>query len=274
MKSFLLCLAIAVVGVSCAPSEQPQRPRPWWNPSILFNHLTPKSTSRIVGGFKVTIEDVPYQISLRNWGGSHMCGGSIISSRWILTAGHCAYRSSNSMYTIRAGSTNRQEGGEVLKLKRIIQHPLYDPNIIDYDFSLLELKEEMSFDSTRAPIELPEQDEEVGDGALCRVSGWGDTMSSVESTTMLRATDVPAVNQDRCSTAYVDFGGVTPRMICAGYWEGGKDACQGDSGGPLASGGKLIGVVSWGYGCAEEGFPGVYSRVAAVREWIRKETGV
>ncbi|XP_062558436.1 trypsin 3A1-like [Armigeres subalbatus] len=273
MKLFVLCVAIAVVGVSCAPPELPQRPRPWWNHSTLFQNLITKSSSRIVGGFPVSIEDVPYQVSLRNWAGSHMCGGSIISSRWILTAAHCASASSSPMYTIMAGSTNRKEG-TVFKLERIIPHPLYNGNTIDYDFSLIELKQDIEFDDTRSAIALPMQDEPLKEGALCRVSGWGDTKNWSESTTLLRATDVPSVDQDRCSTAYGGFGGITPRMLCAGYWEGGKDACQGDSGGPLASGGKLVGVVSWGYGCAMEGYPGVYSRVAAVRDWIQQETGL
>lgn len=63
-------------------------------------------------------------------------------------------------------------------------------------------------------------------------------------------------------------------MVCAGYENGGFDSCQGDSGGPLVSDGVLVGVVSWGKGCAEPGFPGVYAKVSAVREWIYKQTGV
>ena len=85
---------------------------------------------------------------------------------------------------------------------------------------------------------------------------------------------MPTVNQKECNKAYSDFGGVTDRMLCAGYQQGGKDACQGDSGGPLVADGKLVGVVSWGYGCAQAGYPGVYSRVAVVRDWVRENSGV
>lgn len=65
---------------------------------------------------------------------------------------------------------------------------------------------------------------------------------------------------------------VTDRMICAGYKEGGIDACQGDSGGPLVADNTLVGVVSWGKGCAT--YPGVYARVSSVRYWIRSVSGI
>lgn len=106
------------------------------------------------------------------------------------------------------------------------------------------------------------------------MTGWGNTQSSTESTFWLRSANVPAVNQTKCSDAYREFGGVTDRMICAGYEKGGKDACQGDSGGPLVYENKLVGVVSWGYGCARPNYPGVYSRVASVRDWIKAQSGV
>ena len=61
-------------------------------------------------------------------------------------------------------------------------------------------------------------------------------------------------------------------MICAGLEEGGKDSCQGDSGGPLVSGNVLAGIVSWGYGCAVAGYPGVYTEVAHFSNWINQNT--
>lgn len=95
-----------------------------------------------------------------------------------------------------------------------------------------------------------------------------------ESNALLRATTVPKVNEKICADAYSWFGGITERMICAGYTKGGHDACQGDSGGPLRCGDLLVGVVSWGKGCAEPNYPGVYSRISVVRDWINDITGL
>lgn len=69
---------------------------------------------------------------------------------------------------------------------------------------------------------------------------------------------------------------IFPSNLCAGYEEGGKDSCQGDSGGPLfvmpdgtSEGAVLVGIVSWGFGCADAGVPGVYTRVSSFNPWIR-----
>lgn len=96
----------------------------------------------------------------------------------------------------------------------------------------------------------------------------------MESRANLRAAVVPKANQQLCNTSYSRYGGVTDRMICAGLQQGGKDACQGDSGGPLVNKDTLVGVVSWGYGCAVPNYPGVYSRVSSVRDWIKTVSGV
>lgn len=177
-------------------------------------------------------------------------------------------------FKVRVGSSQHCNGGRLIQVDKILQHEKFSYSNIDYDFSILKLKDKLSFNDEENKIGLPEQDEVVPDDGECTVTGWGNTQSSNESNAWLRSAKVPAVNQEKCSQAYKDFGGVTERMICAGYEQGGKDACQGDSGGPLVYDNKLVGVVSWGYGCARPNYPGVYSRVASVRKWIKEKSGV
>uniref|UniRef100_A0A1L8DQP6 trypsin n=1 Tax=Nyssomyia neivai TaxID=330878 RepID=A0A1L8DQP6_9DIPT len=233
----------------------------------------PKLDGRIVGGYVINIQDAPYQLSLQryNW---HICGASLISDSYILTAAHCTSGSTADSFTVRAESSFHGRDGVVHKIKRIIQHPQFDYSTIDYDFSILELETPVTFNERLRPIGLPEQDEDVPDNTALLVSGWGNTQNSQESREHLRAAIVPKSNDKVCNTAYKAYGGITPRMICAGLPQGGKDACQGDSGGPLAHEDVLVGVVSWGYGCAVPGYPGVYSRVASVRDWIRTSTNI
>lgn len=149
---------------------------------------------------------------------------------------------SASSLKIRAGTSTHAENGTLIDVARIVQHQNFSFYTIDYDFSLLELATNLTFDSTMRPIRLPKQDRQFPDDTPCIVSGWGNTQNIDESNERLRAAIVPTVNQDTCSNAYYDFGGVTDRMICAGLLsQGGRDACQGDSGGPLSTNGTLIG---------------------------------
>lgn len=227
--------------------------------------------SRIVGGHEIAIADVPFQVSLSYTSG-HICGGSVISSRWVLTAAHCVFSPVN--LSVRVKSSLHASGGQVLNVTQVISHPDYNKLPSDYDIALLELSEELELAGDFYAGELPAQDEPVVDGTCLQVSGWGSTESATESNAMLRAVNVPAYNQEACSRAYANVRTVTDRMLCAGYEEGGKDSCQKDSGGPLVEGNKLVGVVSWGVDCGSRGQPGVYSRVAAVRDWIMENSGV
>lgn len=259
-----ILITIVTAGICVNALPELQHPlRPWWNgPSL--------SSDRIVGGYDVNISDVPFQVSL-NYGWGHQCGGSVISSRWVLTAAHCV---SSGNLKVRVGSSRHAQGGKLVPVSRKYKHPKYNSNTIDYDFALLELSENLQLTNEVSPVDLPEQDEPVVDGACLQVSGWGNTQNAVKVSKTLKATNVPAVNQEQCTKSYSSFGTITPRMLCAGYEKGGKDACQGDSGGPLVEGNTLVGVVSWGLGCARPGYPGVYSRVAAVRDWVREVSGV
>nr|AAT66248.1 trypsin precursor [Mayetiola destructor]AAW21245.1 digestive serine protease I [Mayetiola destructor] len=247
--------------------------------------LTPKPRldGRIVGGVEIDIRDAPWQVTMQTMG-EHLCGGSIISKKWILTAAHCTttslVKSDPERVLIKSGTSLHRDGTKS-KVKRIINHPKWDATTVDYDFSLLELETELELDETRKVIKLANNRYRYRDGTMCLVTGWGDTHKSNESTDKLRGIEVPIYPQEKCKKAYLKQGGITDRMICAGFQKGGKDACQGDSGGPLALwlGGKtndaeLIGVVSWGFGCARPKYPGVYGSVSSVREWISEVTGI
>lgn len=97
-------------------------------------------------------------------------------------------------------------------------------------------------------INLPYPNDDLIKGTQCKVIGWGNTKNADESTNIIRGVTLPYIETEECNEMYREFGSLTPRMICAGYVEGGKDSCQGDSGGSLTVNGTIYGVVSWGNG--------------------------
>ncbi|XP_031328283.1 trypsin alpha-like [Photinus pyralis] len=224
----------------------------------------PRLDGRIVGGKPVKIEEYPYQISLQSHG-SHVCGGSIIGPNKILTAAHCTSGSSASSMTVRHSSTYRGSQGVVIKVAHIAQNPAYNPFDISNDVSVLTLTESIKESDIGKPIKLVEFNAvEGGRKAVC--TGWGTLSSGGFLPLELQAVDVMEVNRTKCNKSY--GGGITDTMICFG--SPGKDSCQGDSGGPLVVDGKQVGIVSWGYGCADPDHPGVYAHVAALRNFIDK----
>ncbi|XP_046752648.1 trypsin-1-like [Diprion similis] len=227
---------------------------------------------RIVGGSSASISDFPYQLSLR-WNNAHFCGAALISSTWAVSAAHCTVGRTASGMSLQAGSANRLSGGQVRAVSLVINHPSYNARTIDNDISLLRVSAAFTLSSTVRAVALPSQGQAVSSGVYAVVSGWGTMTEGASSLpTVLQQVSVPVVAQTTCNLLY--WGGITSNMLCAGYLAGGRDACQGDSGGPLVSGGSLIGVVSWGSGCARANNPGVYARTAIYRDWIRTNTGV
>ncbi|KAI4489475.1 hypothetical protein M0802_011087 [Mischocyttarus mexicanus] len=226
---------------------------------------------RIVGGQQTSIYQHPYQVSIR-FNQRHICGGAIISKEWVITAAHCVQSSYVELISIKAGVSDLKKLGTVLRAREILTHGLYDPNTSDYDIALIRLERPLSFGYTIQPVLLPQNTDQYAAGTKADVTGWGVLKNNGVMTDNLREVRVPIISNSNCSYLYKRAGRViTSRMLCAGYLNfGGKDACQGDSGGPLVQQGKLIGIVSWGYGCAEPAFPGVYTRVAAFRSWIAR----
>ncbi|KAL2807226.1 transmembrane protease serine 5 isoform 2, partial [Daubentonia madagascariensis] len=189
---------------------------------------------------------------------------------------HPSFRLSHlSSWRVHAGlvrySAIRPHQGAVVE--RIILHPFYSTQNHDYDVALLQLRTPLNFSDTVGAVCLPAEEQHFPRGSQCWVSGWGHTdPSHTHSSDMLQDTVVPLLSTQLCNSSCVYSGALTPRMLCAGYLDGRADACQGDSGGPLVcpDGGiwRLVGVVSWGRGCAEPNHPGVYAKVAEFLDWI------
>nr|XP_036668888.1 trypsin delta-like [Drosophila suzukii]XP_036669252.1 trypsin delta-like [Drosophila suzukii]XP_036669508.1 trypsin delta-like [Drosophila suzukii] len=227
--------------------------------------LLPQLDGRIVGGTATTISSFPWQISLQR-SGSHSCGGSIYSEYIIVTAAHCLQSVSASVLQVRAGSSYWNSGGVVSKVASFKNHEGYNANTMVNDIAIIRLSTALSFSSTIKAIGLASSN--PANGAAASVSGWGtQSYGSSSLPSQLQYVNVNIVSQAACSSSSYGYGNeIRSTMICAA--SSGKDACQGDSGGPLVSGGLLVGVVSWGYGCAYSNYPGVYADVAALRSWV------
>ncbi|KAM8711107.1 hypothetical protein ACLKA7_000269 [Drosophila subpalustris] len=227
--------------------------------------LLPQLDGRIVGGVATTIGSFPWQISLQRNGG-HSCGGSIYSSNIIVTAAHCLQSVSASSLQIRAGSSYWSSGGSVIRVASFRNHEGYNANTMVNDIAVIRLSSHLSFSSNIKAIGLATY--APANGAAASVSGWGTQSSGSSSIpTQLQYVNLNIVSQARCASSSYGYGSqIRSTMICAAA--NGKDACQGDSGGPLVSGGVLVGVVSWGYGCAYANYPGVYADVAVLRSWV------
>lgn len=139
------------------------------------------------------------------------------------------------------------------------------------DISILELNCNLRYRAGVQPILLADSNLAVNANTEAICTGWGRTSYGGPTASALQEVRVPFVDRSECAAKYAPTQ-ITESMICAGRGE--KDACQGDSGGPLVYNGKLIGIVSWGYGCANPKFPGVYANVANLRSFIKKITNI
>uniref|UniRef100_A0A665VYD0 trypsin n=1 Tax=Echeneis naucrates TaxID=173247 RepID=A0A665VYD0_ECHNA len=217
---------------------------------------------RIVGGYECKPHSVPWQVSLNN--GWHFCGGTLINSRWVVSAAHC-YKNDDIELRLGEHHIRYKDGPEqFIAAAAIIRHPNYDRYTINNDIMLIKLAEPAKFDEYVKPIALPSRCAPAG--TKCLVSGWGATKSPFGCLKCLHCLDLPILSQEDCESSYPNR--ITSSMFCAGFLEGGKDSCQGDSGGPLVCNGELQGVVSWGWGCAEVNRPGVYAKVCEFTDWI------
>jgi len=223
------------------------------------------------------------------------CGASFIGDKWVLTASHCVEGVSAELLKVNVGEYDLSNGAENAKaIKRIYMHPDYQLNVeLDNDIALIELVESVDNPAITL-VNSAETEQFAQQPATVTVAGWGGRLGydAGEGPTenfpdVLHQVDLQLSTNQECKDILAqslsdtfagnftaDQTGITDAMICAFDEDEDKGSCQGDSGGPLMietnEGWQQLGIVSWGIGCAAEGFPGVYTRTAVFQDWINE----
>ncbi|MBM2622569.1 serine protease [Actinoplanes sp. LDG1-06] len=219
----------------------------------------------VVGGLEAPQGKFPWTVRL-----SMGCGGALIEPRVVLTAGHCVDGTAkNDSIQVTAGVADLKARGAVTaRSERVIRAEGFIDETRGDDWAVVRLDRPLLLPT------LPIAKDPVGAGPYV-VMGWGQTREdSIRQEERLHYASVPIVPDEKCAVAYKKAGVtlVDDEQICAGSPQ--ADTCQGDSGGPMVGHGKhgewvQVGIVSWGLGCARDGYPGVYTQLSTFRPAIK-----
>ncbi|MFD6997823.1 S1 family peptidase [Streptomyces mirabilis] len=223
----------------------------------------------IVGGTTTTTTAYPFMMQITDASQNQFCGGTLVAANKVVTAAHCMVGETTSSVRVVGGRTYLNgTNGTVSKVSKIWINPDYTDATNGDDVAVLTLSTSMSY--TPASYVASTDTGVYATGATARIIGWGTSSESGSSSNQLRTATVPIVSNSSCAGSYgSEF--VASDMVCAGYTSGGTDTCQGDSGGPLLIGGVLAGITSWGNGCAEAGYPGVYTRLTTFSNLVKTQ---
>ncbi|XP_072402182.1 venom protease-like [Diabrotica undecimpunctata] len=251
--------------------------------------LSNVTNPRIVGGAPAKLNEFPFMAILgyRNklnptipkW----LCGGTLITEKHVLTAAHCAYNR-NDLYLVRVGELILYDdmdsaSPEDISISKIKMHESFSPTEFTNDIAIITLSKKPK-NPLVWPVCLPIEDRMrsssyIGENGV--VAGWGSLYFDGPRSSSLQVADMPILNENSCQRVFGQNTVIDNRIICAGWLSGGKDTCQGDSGGPLMFAVKeqkhywyyQIGIISYGFRCAEIGYPGVFTRVTNYLDWIQ-----
>ncbi|XP_010777813.1 hepatocyte growth factor activator [Notothenia coriiceps] len=208
------------------------------------------------------------------------CGGTLVSSCWIVSAAHCFFSNplrsqlrvvlGQQSFNVTGPNTRTFGVQEYILTK---QFSVFNPTL--HDIALIKLAKQDGRCVRRTPfirpICLPDKSMAFPDHFCCSISGWGHMSEKAEGYSSLQEAGVRLIPHDHCKKPHVYGNHFTADMICAGQ-NGCADACQGDSGGPLAcvrhDVSFLYGIISWGDGCGRSDKPGVYTKVTHYIDWI------
>ncbi|NXM86237.1 ACRO protein, partial [Oenanthe oenanthe] len=238
--------------------------------------------TRIVGGAGSKPGAWPWIVSLQHpWAPDlgHFCGGSLISTQWVLTAAHCFddYNNITKMYVVIGATQLTQPGRDarMRSVRQVLIHPYYNPADMSYDIALMELDRPVQCSPYIQLACVPDITLKVSELRNCWIAGWGGTTARAQdSSDLLQEAKVQLIDVQLCNSSRWYSGEIHTHNLCAGYPQGKIDTCQGDSGGPLmcqdqnADSWWVVGVTSWGKGCARAKKPGVYTSTQFFYEWI------
>ncbi|XP_076060017.1 transmembrane protease serine 9-like [Oratosquilla oratoria] len=239
------------------------------------------SNPRIVGGTDTGPNQYPWHGAIVNAGSNFpFCGCVLYSENYVITAAHCAEIMASNPQGFEVLLGHHDLSDTTVQVQRlgvdsVIIHPSYNSDTIDNDIALIRLAENAQLNNVVRPACMPDMNNDYS-SVDAIVTGWGRLEEGGETAIVLQEVTVPTMTNQEC-IKYYKFYPITPSMICAGYQEGGKGPCNGDSGGPMVTlqGGKyvLIGIVSWGVGCAGRRAPAVFARFTVFVSWIESVAG-
>lgn len=235
----------------------------------LAGAIPDKWEGRIINGEDTTIEDHPYQVSMQTINGLHFCGAAIINNVTVVTAAHCMNKYPPAEIKLRLGSTAYDEGGELVGISAFRKHKRFNPDNNDFDVAVIKLDTPVSASSKIRYVKLSKKAPTTGTTAIA--TGWGYKcfVTCPTSPKILQKVKLNIIDTAKCSSSEYHYGAyIKESMFCAAAEN--KDACEGDSGGPLVIGNHLVGIISWGMGCALPKYPGVFCSIPTVAKWIQE----